>query len=83
MSAISPVNFKGTYFLPYQELKNLKTEDKTKSQAFGRETGVFILDGGSKLEQTQEGLKVTVPFEKEQQYEALLAKYGLSTNLVD
>ena len=69
MTAINP-NFKGTYVMPKAD-KDLKE--------IGEQTAKLVLQGG-KIMQTDNDVVVTVPFEKEQEYEAILAKYNIQAN---
>lgn len=70
---LNNVSFKGTYVIPYGELNNM---DKQNKEEYGRKSAEIIMQGG-KIEQTNDGVKVTVPLEKEQEYLAMLAKYNL------
>lgn len=75
MTAINP-NFKGTYVMPKAELQ--KKDDKDLKE-IGEQTAKLVLQGG-KIMQTDNDVVVTVPFEKEQEYEAILAKYNIQAN---
>ena len=75
MTQINPA-FKGSYTVSYQDLMK---QDPKKLEEYGNETAKIVALNG-KIEQTEEGVKITVPFEKEQQYEALLAKYNIQAN---
>ena len=72
MNKINPA-FKGSYTVSYQELMN---KDPKKLDEYGQETAKIVMNGG-KIMRTDDGIKVTVPFEQEQQYEAILAKYNI------
>lgn len=72
MSSIN-TNFKGTYTMPKAELYK---KDEKDVKALGEQTAELVLQGG-KIMQTDKDIVVTVPFEKEQDYEALLAKYNI------
>lgn len=75
MTAINP-NFRGTYTMPKAEL--LK-KDKKELDEYSEQTAKLILQGG-KIMQTGKDVVITVPFEKEQEYEAILAKYNIQAN---
>lgn len=75
MTTINP-SFKGTYNVPISELQKMNVNDRN---AIGEQTANFVLQGG-KIEQTDKDVVVTVPFEKEQAYEALLAKYNIQAD---
>lgn len=75
MTAIN-TNFKGTYTMPKTELYN---KDEKDLRAIGEQTANLVLQGG-KIMQTDKDVVVTVPFEKEQEYEAILAKYNIQAN---
>ena len=72
MNSVNPA-FKGSYTVAYNDLKQ---KDVKTLEEYGNETAKILAPDGS-IEQTDTGVKVTVPFEKEQAYEALLAKYNL------
>ncbi len=72
MTQINPA-FKGSYTVSIQELKK---QDPKALEQYGYDTAKIVMDGGN-IAQTNDGVKVTVPFEKEQAYEALLAKYNI------
>lgn len=73
---LNNVSFKGTYVIPYGELNSM---DKEKKAQYGSEAAKIIMQGG-KIEQKNEGVTVTVPMEKEQEYLAMLAKYNIKHN---
>lgn len=53
--------------------------DKEKKAQYGSEAAKIIMQGG-KIKQKNEGVTVTVPMEKEQEYLAMLAKYNIKHN---
>ena len=73
MTQINPA-FRGSYSIPIAELKTKNPQDLAE---YGRKTAEIVTQGG-KIEQTDDSVIVTVPFEKEQDYAAVLAKYNIN-----
>ncbi len=78
MTAISPA-FRGTYTVPYEKLMEMEQKTPDKLKAYGEETAQIVMQGGD-IQRTEQGVAVTVPFEKEQEYAAILAKYNIQAN---
>lgn len=72
---ISPVSFRSTYVLPFDELKKVGHEG---SRQFGKETTDFLNNDLNNVMTTPEGLAVKVDDNRDKEYEAIIAKYGLN-----
>ncbi|MDR1168764.1 MAG: hypothetical protein LBK53_07775 [Heliobacteriaceae bacterium] len=62
-----------SYTIPSNQLVNMNPANKRE---YGRESAGIILQGGA-IELKKDGVHVNIPYEKEQEYLAMLAKYNI------
>jgi hypothetical protein len=74
-------SFSGTMLIPFSEMKKGGVESHQTMRDIGTETAKFTTP--DKMQVTQEGILVNIDDNREKEYQAVIAKYGINIKKVD
>ena len=80
MNSINPA-FSGTMLIPYTELQKKENTSNETMRQIGRETAKFAKP--EDMQVTKDGILVKVDDNKEKEYQAVIAKYGINIQKVN
>lgn len=80
VNSINP-SFSGTVLIPFSEMKKDGVDSHQTMRDIGKETAKFTTP--DKMQVTQDGILVNIDDNREKEYQAIIAKYGINIKKVD
>ncbi len=74
-------SFSGTMLIPYSEMQKKGPESHQTMREIGAETAKFTTP--DKMQVTKDGILVDIEDNREKEYQAIIAKYGINIQKVD